>query len=135
VWLPVQISKLTDREGSYAQRFLQAISYQLYKNINLPKKLQNIWDVLLYPQQVPKINISLEKMNYFDVPENWLTKRIKGLISEIDTIISIDKNDFSEKGKIKSSRYLPTLKHIPLQERREIIEWLSNYKIWLSSRS
>ena len=84
---------------------------------------------------MPKININLEKMNYFDVSEDWLTKRIKGLISEIDTIISIDKNDNSEKEKIKSSRYLPTLKHIPLQERREIIEWLSNYKIWLSSRS
>ena len=39
VWLPVQISKLTDREGSYAQRFLQAISCQIYKNISLPKEL------------------------------------------------------------------------------------------------
>lgn len=31
VWLPVQISKLTDREGSFAQSLLQAISYDLWR--------------------------------------------------------------------------------------------------------
>jgi hypothetical protein len=128
VWLPVQISKLTDREGSYAQRFLQAISCQIYKNISLPKELLKVWDILPCPQQVPTISVNLEKLNYFDVSGDWLTARVNGLISEIDEIISIEKQDFSKKVKIKSSRYLPTLKQIPIEQRQEMNDWLSNYR-------
>ena len=129
VWLPVQISKLTDREGSYAQRLLQAISCQIYKNISLPKQLMKIWDLLPCPQQDPKINVNLDKMSYFDVSNYWLEKRSKGLLLEIDTIISLnDWNNNTKLEKIKSSRYLPSLKQIPIKQRAELCEWLSLYK-------
>ncbi len=115
VWLPVQISKLTDREGSYAQRFLQAISFQIYKNLGLPKELNKTWDALSYPQQMPIIKIDLDKMNYFEVSADWLTKRVNSLVLEIDTILSVNsKNENLKMKKIKSSRYLPTLRQIPL---------------------
>jgi hypothetical protein len=136
VWLPVQISKLTDREGSYAQRVLQAISCQIYKNFSLPKELQIIWDVLPDPQEASKISINLEEINFFDVSNEWLTHRITGLITEIDTIISIDsKSDCTRQRKVKSSRYLPTLKRIPSEQRKELNEWLSGYRNWLSQRA
>lgn len=133
VWLPVQISKLTDREGSYAQRFLQAISYQIYKNIDLPKELSPIWETLSYPQGVPTIEINLDKINYFDVSDDWLTKRVNGLVLEINTILSVNnKNENLKLDKIKSSRYLPTLKQTPLQQREELYEWLSKYRSFLN---
>jgi hypothetical protein len=135
VWLPVQISKLTDREGSYAQRFLQAISCQIYKNIDLPKELDKIWEVLPCPQQVPTIRINLDKINYFDVSNDWLTKRVEGLILEIDTILSVNgKNENSKLEKIKASRYLPALGQTPLQQREELNEWLSKYRSFLDRK-
>jgi hypothetical protein len=133
--LPVQISKLTDREGSYAQRLLQAISYEIYREVSLPKELQCIWEVLVYPKQFPKINVDLKYINYFDVSDDWLIKRSNSLISEIDTIISIDKTDYAKKEKVKSSRYLPTLRQIPPEQRQEMNEWLSKYRTWLHSRT
>jgi hypothetical protein len=134
VWLPVQISKLTDREGSFAQRFLQAMSYEIYKDVSLPRELQGIWQVLVYPKEFPKISINLKQINYFNVPDYWLNKRIKSLVSEIDTIISIGKIDYAKKEKIKSSRYLTTLRQIPQRQKQDMNEWLSKYKMWLHSR-
>ncbi len=131
VWLPVQISKLTDREGSFAQRLLQAISCQIYKNIRLPQKLMNVWDFLPYPQEAPEVSVDVDKMNYFDVSDDWLKKRIEGLILEIDTIISTDDCDREIK-KIKSSRYLPTLKQKPKAQKEELCSWLFTYKNFLN---
>jgi len=131
VWLPVQVSKLTDREGSLAQRFLQAISYKIYREISLPKELSSIWDALAKPEDPPNINVDLRQVNYFDVPNEWLTKRISGLLSEIDVILSIDGTDIDKKAKVKSSRYLPSLERIPPRQRRELNQWLSMYKTWI----
>lgn len=35
VWLPQQLSKLSDREGGYVQTFIQKVSYQLYQIVHL----------------------------------------------------------------------------------------------------
>ncbi len=135
VWLPVQLSKLTDREGSYAQRLLQAISYQVYKGVSLPKELMKIWDFLSCPQQVQNISVTLDKMSYFDVSNDWLTKRTQGLILEIDTILSLDeKNNLTGIKKIKSSRYLPALRQVPIMQRSELYHWLTTYKGYLKSK-
>jgi hypothetical protein len=133
VWLPVQISKLTDRDGSYAQRVLQKMSCQIYKNVALPSELQKIWNFLPCPKSLPEISFNLEQINYFDVSNEWLNKRIKGLISEINSIISIDNNKDVSMTKVKSSRYLPKLKEIPFGERGDMNTWLSKYKVWLEN--
>jgi hypothetical protein len=44
VWLPKQISKLTDREGSYAQNLLKTMSYKIYfDNANTSDFSREIW--------------------------------------------------------------------------------------------
>jgi hypothetical protein len=135
VWLPVQISKLTDREGSLAQRLLQRISYEIYRDISLPSELQRVWEALVAPEGTTNINIDLERVNFFDVSDDWLTKRINCLLSEIDTILSVDKTGCLDEGKVKSSRYLPTLKPLYSIQKQEMNEWLSKYKNWLSSKT
>lgn len=133
VWLPVQVSKLTDREGSFAQKLLQAISHKIYKDINLPQHILDIWKVLPYPEDLLIINVDLKQINFFAIPDEWLTKRIEGLISEIDAVLQIDSLGPDRTRKVKSRRYLPTLRQIPLEQRLELNEWLSRYKSWLQS--
>lgn len=133
VWLPVQISKLTDRDGSYAQKILQALSYAIYKKINMPEDISRIWGAIPYPEDFEGFDIDATKINYFIVPDSWLRKRINGLIEEIDYIVSIDKIDNEKRFKVKSRRYLPTLKQTPIEQRREMNEWLSRYRLWLGS--
>jgi hypothetical protein len=127
VWLPVQISKLTDREGSFAQRLLQAISHRIYREISLPNDLLKIWDALPYPEELQNISIDVGQLNYFDVPAEWLTKRINGLIQETEKISSIDTFGEKIQHKVKSSRYLPTLNQLSVEERAELNIWLSKY--------
>ena len=129
---PLEVSKLTDREGSFAQKLLQAISYEIYKDISLPEELRCVWETLAPPEDRTKVKIDSKQLNFFSVSDNWLTKRIDSLISEIDIILSVSKTDYIKTGKVKSHRYLPTLKQIPSEQTQDMNDWLSKYKIWLS---
>ena len=100
VWLPVQVSKLTDREGSFAQKLLQAISYEIYKDISLPEELRCVWETLAPPEDRTKVKIDSKQLNFFSVSDNWLTKRIDSLISEIDIILSVSKTDYIKTGNV-----------------------------------
>lgn len=131
VWLPVQISKLTDWEGSLAQRLLQAISHKIYEEIPMPSDISLLWKSLPYPEELQNLDTDPACMNYFVVPDEWLEKRVKGLVSEIDAILSTGEVSKNKSRKIKSSRFLPTLKHVPIEKRLELNAWLTEYKILL----
>jgi len=131
VWLPVQISKLTDREGSFAQKLLQAISCRIYKGIAMPDSISILWDTLLCPRELQGFSVDLAKMNYFVVPSDWLKKRVNNLVSEVDVILSTNKIGDSELQKVKSRRYLPSLRQIPQEKRLTLNVWLSEYKTLL----
>lgn len=40
VWLPSQVSKLSDREGTFTQLYLQALSAKIYKDIEVDPKIK-----------------------------------------------------------------------------------------------
>jgi len=127
-WLPIQISKLTDREGSLPQRLLQAISHKIYREISLPREILNLWEYLPFPEEFHDLRIDVSKANYFVVPDKWLKKRVTGLISEIDRILSIDGIENEKTPKIKSRRYLPTLLQTPRKQRMILNKWLAKYR-------
>ena len=58
VWLPRQVSKLTDREGSFTQIYLQALSAKIYREIPvaepLRKHTEQVWDMLQIPTAIPQ---------------------------------------------------------------------------------
>ena len=129
VWLPSQLSKLTDREGSYAQRFLQCVSIRLYKNIPLKNaQIQGIWDELKVPNIEPVSNVDLNKLNYFVAPKDWLDKRRNNLNKELESIISILNNQQPAINKINVGNYVTTLKQVVNNMsptvKNSLIQWL-----------
>ena len=128
VWLPRQIAKLTDREGSLAQKMLQAISHKIYDSIDISEEILNLWNYLPYPEEHKSLEINLDELNFFVVKERWLKRRINGLISEMDRIISLEETYDPKMKKIKCSRYCPSLVKIPINKRRLLNEWLIKYK-------
>jgi len=122
VWLPAQIAKLTDREGSYSQQLLKAISHRIYRQMALPHELDKIWNTLLYPNDLPNIEVNLNDINFFTVSDHWLQKRIILLKSEIETILGQSIRD-----SVKCSNYLPSLKEISADRRKELNDWLTAY--------
>lgn len=131
VWLPSQLSKLTDREGSYAQRFLQYVSSKLYKDIRLKNKsIQSIWDELEVPDITPVCEVDLDKLNYFEATENWLINRRDNLNKELRSILEILNGRPPCKNKINVGNYIPTLQQIvikmPMSVKESFEQWIKD---------
>jgi hypothetical protein len=94
----------------------------------MPNDISLLWKSLPYPEEFEGLDVDPAKMNYFVVPDEWMKNRVKNLVSEIDDILSIKEVDQAELPKIKSRRFLPTLKQIPTEQRLELNEWLARYK-------
>lgn len=110
VWLPTQLSKLTDREGSYAQRFIQHVSGLLYRNIDLQNPmLAEIWDELKDPDITPVCEVNLDQLNYFEDNEKWLSRRKDNLLKELQSILNILDGGSPIVKTINVSKYVPSL--------------------------
>jgi hypothetical protein len=99
----------------------------------MPSDISLLWKSLPYPDELQDLAVDPAPMNYFVVPDEWLEKRVKGLVSEMDTILSTEEVGKNKSRKIKSSRFLPTLKLVPIEKRRELNAWLTEYKTLLSA--
>lgn len=110
VWLPKQLSKLTDIDGSYAQQFLKYISGMLYKpKTSSDPVLASIWKELNVPSIKPISAIDLDKLNYFQHDINWLSGRKSSLADALQSIL--DTIHFGASKTIRSSsRYISSLK-------------------------
>ena len=112
VWLPKQLSKLTDIDGSYAQQFLKYISGMLYKpKTSSDPVLASIWKELNVPSIKPISAIDLDKLNYFQHDINWLSSRKSSLADALQSIL--DTIHFGASKTIRSSsRYISSLKKV-----------------------
>lgn len=107
VWLPKQISKLTDREGSYAQLILQTISYKIYRNALVNAYTDNIWSFLKKPDIDFAVN--LDELNFFNVENHWIEQKRRVLLEDIDSIFEVLDNQPAPKKKVICSAYLRSL--------------------------
>ena len=128
VWLPRQIAKLTDHDGSIAQKVLQATSYKYYRDVTMPEEIKSLWKYLPYPREYRKLETSIDEMNFFKIREEWIKRRKTQLKKEINKILSIGEHYDPSMGKVKCRRYLQTLSTIPIENRRYLINHLKNYK-------
>ena len=118
VWLPSQISKLSDREGSFVQNYLQALSFSIYHGVKLEKSktefVEKVWDSLPMPIQKIKVEKNLnEKLNFFNMGEKDIAKRVNNLLRDIELI-----RNKQVGGKVYCSRYLPSYSERPTKKAR-----------------
>lgn len=78
VWLPSDVAKLTDREGSFAQQFVQALAIKIYRDVPVSDDLGGLvreaWELLPAPASVPahalpepaSLNFFVPKPAFFD---------------------------------------------------------------------
>lgn len=125
VWLPKQISKLTDREKSYAQQLLQSISYQLYHSTNNDEYTQKIWEYLPNPEKID-CRVDFSKLNFFNITDDWVQKRIKKLDNELENILNTVNCKTTTLKSVKCSTYLPSLKMQLLESNKDdFIIWIT----------
>lgn len=126
VWLPRQISKLTDREGSFAQRYLQGLSISIYRNVELTKEkydfIKHIWNNLPVPAGITVKEDEKNDLNFFEMSEKDVEKRVKLLLDQIELI----KNPLPKK-KLYCSRYFATYSMLPKKTKSFFIDKLTKY--------
>ena len=112
VWLPKQLSKLTDREGSFAQKYLQNLSAIIYKNILIRKPLSEMTTKCWQQLSLPKIDESMlpkiEDISFFNHDDKMISRR-KNIIYEVIYALDNCINGKPISKKVVSSRYTEQL--------------------------
>jgi hypothetical protein len=84
VWLPMQVSKLSDREGSFVQTYLQAVSKKIYRSAPVSAHQKSVvtdaWDLLPDPSGIPSQGLPrIEELNFFSYSDNFMKRRLRKL--------------------------------------------------------
>ena len=117
VWLPSQVSKLSDREGSFVQSYMQALSTKIYRDVELTPKLtmlvRPMWERLAVRSEVADLPLpDPATLNYFDPGEDWIARRLQSLQLVIQGLREI-KGGKQPSRKIISTRYSEGLRQVP----------------------
>lgn len=127
VWLPKQISKLTDREDSFAQRYLQLLSFGIYGSEDVNLKIREFWNLFEIPLEFQDKEVDLTRLNFFKISEEQIAKRIRTLDKNVSIIKNVENIDPTST-KLHCSRYLAGLKYMQKSKLNELYAWLDEFK-------
>lgn len=131
VWLPSQVSKLSDREGSFVQTYLQALSWKIYRDVELSPRLQElvdaIWERLsLRPEAAEADLPDPSTLNYFRFDEEWSARRVRSLSLVIHALEAVCKGEEPQR-KTVSTRYTEGLSGV---SRSSALRLLSELRVY-----
>ena len=131
VWLPGSIAGLTDRIDSFAQRYIQALSWKIYRSYPLTSEVDEVvresWARLPLPAGIPDDALpDLSEVNFFETTPKFVLARrkpvaaVSGALSAVSAGSAVDAH-------VVSSRYAPTLATIDRQATRALSARLERY--------
>ena len=126
VWLPSQVSKLTDREGSVVQVTLQAMAWQIYRHAPVAPHLEGVveeaWNLIPPPEH----HMPLPTLNHFETTPRFFSTRENRLRTVVRALRRLERGqDLDEK--VVTSRYTEGLPSVPEAERDALRDYLSRF--------
>jgi hypothetical protein len=130
VWLPAEVAKLSDREGSFVQSYLQALSIKIYRDHpisgDVGELAQEAWALLPHSVGIPKQGLpDVNDLNFFKPSSSWLDRRIRTIESVVAALDSIDSG--GAPGRVVASRYGRSLADIGVNSRHALRNRLASY--------
>ena len=131
VWLPAQVAKLTDREGSFVQTYLQALSWKIYRDKKVKKKIkrhsEEAWKLLHCPVEIPEDGLpDKDELNYFDHSESFVRKKAEKLQSVL-SLLEVAIKGAKCKKKMVSGRYDSGISGVGQKKLVKLHKGLSSY--------
>jgi hypothetical protein len=131
VWLPAEVSKLTDREGSFAQAYLQALSIHIYRNLPVAPPLRGLvdeaWELLPEPAVIPQEGLPpIDELSFFNPTPRFYDRNLSDL-RQIISALSAIREGGSLAGRVISTRYGQGLPDISAAAARRLYKELSRY--------
>jgi hypothetical protein len=132
VWLPREVSKLTDREGSFVQEYIQALSLKLYRPIPvsdaLRPQVEMAWDLLPEPLGIPPEGLPPpNELNTFIPTERIFGTWIRDLERVIDALRCVQQGR-PPSGKVVARRYGAGLSTLSRANLEQLEARLSSYR-------
>jgi hypothetical protein len=129
VWLPRQVAKLTDIEGSTVQRTVQAMAYQIYRKqpvrANLTDVAEQAWALL--PQAAIELkDFALEDLNWFEPTEGFYRTR-SARLSTVLTALTRIETGLPVDGPVVSGRYAAGLPTVSAAARSHLKAFLEKF--------
>ena len=137
VWLPADLAKLTDREDSFAEKFVQTIAWKLYRRVEVHEDLQQYceagWDILPTGEQlagddaVERRLPRLEELNVFNVTQSFISRRLTR-IDRVATALECTRSGIlPEHIKLRPSRYRHGLPELQWTKVTDLHNYLLGY--------
>ena len=134
VWLPTQLAKLSDREDSFVQGFLQSISRKVYRNVEPAEPLkihaECAWSLL--PEDRNELEIGIpdpSQLNYLVPNKKFFKYRMQRTADVVD-LISSRLEGSSPTRQIAKGRYFEGLSRLgrnkPISRKRELMGYLDD---------
>lgn len=124
VWLPTQVSKLSDREGSPVQRALQSMAWSIYRRASVAPELRETveesWRLL--PSSV-EVSVDVTRLHWFDVTDKFIQTRRAKLKVVVEALRTLRDGGELEK-KVIATRYTEGLPNVSAEARAELLERL-----------
>lgn len=128
VWLPSQIAKLTDLEGSTVQRTLQEMSWSRYRSHavkpHLAAVVEDAWALL--PEPTTFAAHSFDDWNYFIPNDPWMRLRQSRIRSVRDAATSLLAGKDLET-KVIATRYTEGLPHVGAEALTDLQVFLERF--------
>lgn len=131
VWLPAQVSKLTDREGSFTQLYLQALSIKLYRDVPIASRLKRhvdqVWDKLVIPIGIPQQGLpDANDLSFFEDSPRFLDRRRRTILEVRNALQTVTEGQ-ALVSKVVSSRYTRGLERLDHRAALELDTILRAY--------
>jgi hypothetical protein len=128
VWLPAHVAGLTDREGSFSQQYLQAVSHNIYRQAPVEaghrKLVDRIWDLIPEPPNIPPQSLpKVDELNLFEADDKFFKRRATALDRVAMALLTGEPT-----GKVVSERYTRGIPSIPEAERKALGDFLTSYR-------
>ncbi len=126
IWLPRQVAKLTDREGSLMQEILQSLAWQRYRHLNVDSYLvptvEEAWSLIPKPTR----NFApTSEVNSFVVNENFFDTHRGRLRTLTEALEAIGRGEPLNQ-KVISKRYTEGLPRFRDVEREKLLVFLKS---------
>jgi hypothetical protein len=129
VWLPKQIAKLTDREGSPVQRTLQAISWGIYRRAPVEPAFRNVveqaWSLL--PAPAVEIPVGRDQVNFFMPTPAFVKTRHDRIRRVLDGLLDLRAGGELSDKQLIDRRYTNGMPSIAASKRDALSTFLSQF--------
>jgi len=126
VWLPQQVAKLTDREGSIVQRTVQAMAYALYRREPVPDHLHDVVEEAWAMLPEPSIGIDPlvpGDLNWFQPTERFYATRVARLQAVTTALEHLERGEPIVE-RVVTRRYAAGLPTVSADARHDLLAHL-----------